>query len=252
MNSTEIDIKKALSLKDEGKFEESLEILENLFNKDPDSEEIKKNFIDVLFAYGSYLNDDDYSQEHQKALELFNKIIEIDPNNYRVLYNIGLTYFHLGKMENALKSCNEALKIKPDYKHCYYSIGLIYEVIDDWKKALEYYEKALKIDPKYTYALSAKHHINQIIENRKAFAEPAPEENKALEQLKSLLKISKRIRIQMIQDLLKIENPKLLEILIDWGEKYKFEIDGDFLNINKDTLPELLKSIDNLEEDLKS
>jgi tetratricopeptide (TPR) repeat protein len=247
LTNTEENIKKALILKDDEKFEESIEILENLFKKHPDSEIIKKNLVNVLFAYGGHLNDE-FVLEYQKAIEIFKKIIEIEPNNYRVLYNIGIAYFNLGNMENALKACNEAIKIKPDYQHCYYNIGLIYETMEDWKKALRYYNKALEIDPNFTYALHSKHLINQKLDFlRKATPEPQQEKKPISEQLKSLLIISKRLKIQMIQDLLNIDNKKLLEILIEWGDKYQFEIDGDFLNINKETLPDLLKDLDNFE-----
>ena len=44
-----------------------------------------------------------------------------------------------------------------------------------------------------------------------------------------------------------IEKEKLFDLLIDWGKKYQFEIDGDFLNINKETLPDLLKTLDDME-----
>ncbi len=249
MTDIEEHIEKAKLLKNEEKFRDSIEILEHLFKEFPNSKKIKKILIEALFDYGSYLNDD-YVLEHQEAIDIFKKIIEIDPNNYRVLYNIGIAYFNLGKMEKALNAYNEALKIKSDYKHCYYNIGLIYETIEDWKKALEYYNKALQIDPKFTYALHAKHLINQrldFLDNKKP--ETQPEKRLKSEQLISLLKISKRLRIQMIQDLLKVDDSKLLEILIGWGERYKFEIDGDFLIINKVTLPELLDSLGNSDKE---
>jgi len=243
MENTEEIIKKALELKNDQEFEESIKILEGLFKKNPDSEEIKKNYLDVLFAYGGYLNDD-YHQEYEKSIEFFKRIIEIEPNNYRVLYNLGISYFNLGRMQNAIKACTEAVNLKPDYKHCWYNMGLIYETIEEWKKALEYYDKALEIDPDFEYAVQAKHHINQMIERKSIVLEPEPEKNIDLDQLKALLKISKRLRIQMIQDLLNVDDKKLLEILIEWGEKYQFEIDGDFVNINKETLPNLLNALD--------
>ena len=246
MENTEETIKKALELKNDQEFEESIRILEGLFKKYPDSEEIKKHYIDVLFDYGGYLNDD-YHQEYEKSIEVFKRIIELEPNNYRVLYNLGISYFNLGRMQNAIKACTEAVKLKPDYKHCWYNMGLIFETIEEWKKALEYYDKALEIDQTFEYALQAKHHINQMIERRSIVLEPEPEKNVDLNQLKALLKVSKRLKIQMIQDLLNVDDRKLLEILIEWGEKYQFEIDGDFLNINKETLHNLITDLDNLD-----
>jgi len=48
MENTEETIKKALELKNDQEFEKSINILEGLFKKYPDSEEIKKHYIDVL------------------------------------------------------------------------------------------------------------------------------------------------------------------------------------------------------------
>jgi tetratricopeptide (TPR) repeat protein len=94
--------------------------------------------------------------EHEKAEACFKRIIELDPNNYRAYYNLGITCYNLGNMDLALKMCENALNLKPDYEHCYYNIGLIYEAKNDLNKALEYYERALQLEPKFTYSLQAR------------------------------------------------------------------------------------------------
>ena len=65
--------------------------------------------------------------------------------------------------------------------------------------------------------------------------------------MKSLLEMSKRIRIEMIQTLLNIDKDKLLGLLIDWGRNYQFEIDGDFLIINKEAVPNLIRSLEEMD-----
>ncbi|KKL06073.1 hypothetical protein LCGC14_2599700, partial [marine sediment metagenome] len=56
---------------------------------------------------------------------------------------------------------------------------------------------------------------------------------------------AKRIKIDMIQSLLNLEREKLIDLIIEWGKKYDFKIDGDYLIINKESLPNLLKSLEN-------
>jgi tetratricopeptide (TPR) repeat protein len=153
-------INKANKLKDEENFEEAINLLDNLYQLNPNSEVVKKSLIDVLFSYGGYLNDE-LIVEYEKAVEIFKKILEFEPKNYKVLYNLGIAYFNLGQIENALKTYNDAVKIKPDYKHCYYNIGLIYEAKEDLNKALIYYEKALDIDPNFPYAVHARQFIRK-------------------------------------------------------------------------------------------
>ena len=233
-------IKKAKKLANQEKFKGALKILENLYKNNPISEEVKNNLIETLFNYGGYLNDD-YTLQYQEAEEVFNRIIQIDPNNYRAHYNLGIANFNLEKIEQAKQCYEKAIKIKPDYKHCFYNMGLIYEGEENLQEALKYYEKALEIDPEFPYAFNARNHIlanlGRLQKGR------AKNQHKNLDQLKSLLEMSKRIKIEMIQTLLNIEKDKLLELLIDWGKKYQFEIDGDFLIINKETLPDLIKSL---------
>ncbi|TFG22675.1 MAG: tetratricopeptide repeat protein [Promethearchaeota archaeon] len=166
MTSTEDLLIKAKKFFNDKRYEESIEILKNLFKKNPQSEELKKELINVLFSYGFYLSDE-FVMEFEKAIKYFNKILEIDPNNYRAIYNIGIAHFNMGDMNNAMRAYNTAIKIKPDYKHCYYNIGLIYEVKENFKEALKFYKKALEIDPKFIYALQAKKYVKEKLNAQK-------------------------------------------------------------------------------------
>jgi len=238
-------LEEALIFKDRKKYEESVKILEALYKDYPKSEKVKKALKEVLFAYGGHLNDE-FEMEHFKAAQCFKRIIEIDPSDYRAHYNLGIAYFEMERFDEALDSCNKALEIKPDYKHCYYNIGLIYETKEDFKKAQDYYQKALEIDPKYGYAFQAVRDIEQKLEGLKKNQSKEKIKNYNIEQLKSLLSMSKRIQIGMIQELLGIDKSKLLELLISWGKSFQCELDGDYLNLNKSNLPKLLKSLEDL------
>ncbi|MFX1257555.1 MAG: tetratricopeptide repeat protein [Promethearchaeota archaeon] len=252
MTSIEDLINKAKKLKKDCNFEEAIDILEILFKKDPQSAIVKESLVDMLLSYGGYLNDE-YVLEYEKSIAVLKRIIEIDPKNYRAIYNLGIAYFNIGEMEKALKAYNEAISIKQDYKYCYYNIGLIYEIYkDNLEKALEYYEKALEIDPKFVYAVQARQVIRQKLDFLKENKPEPLQTEKIIEQLKSLLRISKKVKIEFIQDILKVNKSKLLELLTKWGEKYQIEIDGDFLTINKEKLSDLLKDLDNfcIENDL--
>ena len=166
MTSTEDLLNKAKELKNDKRYEESIDILEILLKKNPQAEDIKKELVNVLFSYGIYLSDE-FTMEFEKSIKYFNKILEIDPYNYRAIYNIGIAHFNMSDMNNAMKAYNSAIKIKPDYKHCYYNIGLIYEVKEDLQEALNFYKKALEIDPKFIYALQAKKIVKQKLNAQK-------------------------------------------------------------------------------------
>jgi len=154
-------INKALELKKKEKFSDAIKILEDLLESDSKSESIKNTLIEVLLDYGGYLNDE-WVLGYEKAVECFKKIIEMDPNNYRAWYNLGIAYFNLNRIQDALNAYNQALEIKPDYMYCYYNIGLLYEVSEgDLEKALENYEKALTYNKEFVYALKARNMVRR-------------------------------------------------------------------------------------------
>jgi len=235
-------IKKVKELTKQERFEEALEILEKLFADKPHSENVKKSLLETLFTYGGYLNDE-YTLEYEKAKDMFKRIIEIDPTNYRAHYNLGIANFNLDDLEKAKECYEEAVRIKPDYHYCFYNIGLVYERKGNLQEALRYYEKALEIDPTFLYAINARSYILSNLDDLKRSSDNSNQQ-KNIEHLKSLLEVSKRIRIDIIQSLFNIGKEEFFDLLIGWCKKYEFEIDGDFLIINKETLPDLLKTLE--------
>jgi len=54
---------------------------------------------------------------HEEALEVFNKALEINPNDEWALTNKGLTLENLGRYDEALQTLEKAIKIDPDYEY---------------------------------------------------------------------------------------------------------------------------------------
>lgn len=238
-------IEKAEKLAHEQNYDDALEILEKLYRDNPQSVDIKHNLIKTLFAYGGYLNDE-YTLQYDRAQEIFKRIIEIDPRNYRAHYNLGIANFNLENMEQAKQCYEEAIRLKPDYKHCFYNMGLVYEREGNLQEALKYYEIALEIDPDFPYAYNARNQILSDLDSLKKGREDFRKKQN-IKLLKSLLEMSKRIKIEMIQTLLNIEKDRVIPLIIDWGKNYQFEINGDYLIINKETLPKLLENLKDMD-----
>ncbi|MFX1429921.1 MAG: tetratricopeptide repeat protein [Promethearchaeota archaeon] len=167
-NSNDIKrfIEKAKDLRNQEKFEEALEILDELYIKYSNSEEVKTSLVKILFDYGGYLNDY-YTLGYEKAKQLFERITQLSPNNYRAFYNLGIACFNLGQLEKAIIYLEKALHIKPDYKYCLYNLGLVYEDMEKYEDALKFYEKALEIDPGFTYALVARSEMRKKLDRLK-------------------------------------------------------------------------------------
>ena len=241
MTEKENLIEKAKDLVRNEEFEKAIKILEDLYQQQPDID-VKNNLIDALFAYGGYLNDY-YVLEYNESINFFKRIIELDSENYRAHYNLGIAYFNLNRFEEALNSYKIALSIKPDHKHVYYNIGLLHEKTENLENAIEAYEKALEIDPNYIYAMHSLKVVRQNLDINVNPKSKTQEIKDNVETLKSLLSMSKRVRFDMIQEILKVNKETLLQIIINWGKKNYCEIDGDYLNINKDSLTQFFEEL---------
>ena len=241
MTEKENLIEKAKDLVRNEEFEKAIKILEDLYQQQPDID-VKNNLIDALFAYGGYLNDY-YVLEYNESINFFKRIIELDSENYRAHYNLGIAYFNLNRFEEALNSYKIALSIKPNHKHVYYNIGLLHEKTENLENAIEAYEKALKIDPNYIYAMHSLKVVRQNLDINVNPKSKTQESKDNVEKLKSLLSMSKRVRFDMIQEILKVNKETLLQIIINWGKKNYCEIDGDYLNINKDSLTQFFEEL---------
>ncbi len=241
MTEKENLIEKAKALVKNEEFAKAIKILEDLYQQQPDVD-IKNNLIDALFAYGGYLNDY-YVLEYDESINFFKRIIELDSENYRAYYNLGIAYFNLNRFEEALNSYKIALSIKPDHKHVYYNIGLLYEKTENLENAIEAYEKALEIDPNYIYAMHSLNAVRLNLDNSVKPKSKTQENKDDIEKLISLLSMSKRVRFDMIQEILKVNKETLLQIIINWGRKNYCEIDGDYLNINKESLTQFFEEL---------
>jgi tetratricopeptide (TPR) repeat protein len=167
MNDMQDKIEQALELKKEEKFEDALQILNELFSKQSTSTLIKNALIEVLFEYGAYLNDD-WVEDFQRAADCFSRIVELDAKNYRAWYNLGISYFRLKQTNKSLKAYRQALKIRPDYEYIYYNIGLLYEILkEDFENAIKYYEEAIRLNENFTYALQALRDVRKKLEQMK-------------------------------------------------------------------------------------
>ena len=241
MTEKENLIEKAKDLLRNEEFEKAIKILEDLYQQQLDTD-VKNNLIDALFAYGGYLNDY-YVLEYDESINFFKRIIELDSENYRAHYNLGIAYFNLNRFEEALNAYKIALSIKPDHKHVYYNIGLLHEKTENLENAIEAYEKALEIDPNYIYAMHSLKAVRLKLDNSVKPKSKTQESKDIVEKLKSLLSMSKRVRFDMLQEILKVNKETLLQIIINWGKKNYCEIDGDYLNINKESLTQFFEEL---------
>ena len=81
------------------------------------------------------------------AQELYNKVLEINPNFRGAHFNLGLLFQNTGDYQKAKDCYEKAIEIDPVYLNAYINLGGIFDNLKEYQKAINCYEKAIKIDP---------------------------------------------------------------------------------------------------------
>lgn len=66
------------------------------------------------------------------------------------------------------------------------------------------------------------------------------------ENITKLLSVSNKIKLDMMRDILQLNKDSFNNMILDWAVKYNFTIDGDYILINKDTLPNFIEELNQL------
>ena len=93
-------------------------------------------------------------QNHSKnkiedAQELYNQVLELNPNHLDAHNNIGIILQNAGQYQKAIKCFEKAIEIDPNYKNAYNNLGSAFKDLQEYQKAIKYFEKAIEIDPNY-------------------------------------------------------------------------------------------------------
>ncbi|MCJ7664703.1 MAG: tetratricopeptide repeat protein [Desulfobacterales bacterium] len=81
----------------------------------------------------------------QKALSCFKREECLEGPTWENSLNIGITYFGLGKLDNARRYFERAIEIKPDKLSIVYNLALVYEKLGYIDRAKKLFEEAAKI-----------------------------------------------------------------------------------------------------------
>jgi predicted O-linked N-acetylglucosamine transferase (SPINDLY family) len=87
------------------------------------------------------------TQNHQYAVDLIRKAIELYPHNAAFFFNLGLALNELNQVREAASSYDKAIDINPDFTDAYYNRGVISEKLNQLEAALTSYDKVIDIKP---------------------------------------------------------------------------------------------------------
>lgn len=98
-------------------------------------------------------------KKFDEALEIFNKVIEMDPNHIKALEARAVIYMQKGEIELAENDLEKAIGIEPENARLYFRLGQVYYRKKDLDRALELFTKAIDLDPTYPAAYMARSQV---------------------------------------------------------------------------------------------
>jgi len=106
--------------------------------------ELDPNFGSALNLLGyAYAITDNY----EKAVEVFKRYVSVSPGEANPLDSLGDIYFFMGNLDDAILKYKEALEIKPDFHVTHPKIGYIYALKEEYAEAMKLVDKFIVETP---------------------------------------------------------------------------------------------------------
>ena len=89
----------------------------------------------------------------QIAEKLYRETLKINPNHVDARNNLGIIFQALGEFQKAVDCFQKVIQIQPDrVDDAHVGLGLVFKELGEHQKAMSCYEKAIEIDPNYAGA----------------------------------------------------------------------------------------------------
>lgn len=100
-----------------------------------------------LQVWGQLANDYFDTDQPQKAVAAYSKVLELDPNNPNALTDQGIMYQKIGWYDKAIANFEKAQRIDPKHLQSLYNLGVVYyQNLKQYDKAREIWTKYLQFD----------------------------------------------------------------------------------------------------------
>ncbi len=88
------------------------------------------------------------NQQHQAAIEAYEKALAINPDNAPVLTDLGIMYRRSGKPREAVRRFEQAIAVDPKLENPRFNKGIVlWHDLEDRESAIQAWEELLKINP---------------------------------------------------------------------------------------------------------
>ena len=103
----------------------------------------------------------------QKALGMYQRIIDADPLNFDALQGMGILYAEAGQWEKALRYISQTVAVQPRNFAAHFNQGKVLQGLDRLEEALACYDRALALRPDYAGAYNNRGNVLKDLHRRK-------------------------------------------------------------------------------------
>jgi cytochrome c-type biogenesis protein CcmH/NrfG len=103
-----------------------------------------------------------------KAIDYYEKVLKVAPDNPNILIDTGVCYFNLSKSDSAIFYLKKALAVDPNHKQGLYNLGIIYYNLNKTDEAVSVWKKLIQIHGGSREAENARKFIEQISKQSKS------------------------------------------------------------------------------------
>ena len=96
-------------------------------------------------------------KDYQRAIDIYSKILKIDPEMFLCYWNRAALYFLFDKWDKCLEDCRKILELRAHYPDGYFLMALAYHHLGKTSRAIKTLKKAIFYQPKeahYSYILA--------------------------------------------------------------------------------------------------
>ena len=92
--------------------------------------------------------------EHEEAIKVYKKAIQLHPNFASAHNNLGITYKEIRDFQSAIDHYKIAINLNPAMASAHNNIGVVYMKLEMFEKSVEHFTQALELKPNYADALN--------------------------------------------------------------------------------------------------
>jgi tetratricopeptide (TPR) repeat protein len=111
--------------------------------------ELNPRFPDSFINRGTVL---EAIGSHEAAIKSYKKAIALVPDAEDVFYNRGISYGSLGQYQRAIQDLTEAITLNPQYTIAYNNRGVFWGITGDYKRSISDLSRAIQFNPQFVEA----------------------------------------------------------------------------------------------------